>query len=216
MSISKVSYNTESYLVYDINRGLTETDVINYYTDIGYIVSKDYVKYLIGNPTDICYTSSTFGLIVKDIIIPNKVRQVFREFDNGFPDIMLLRNGKISFVEIKLDNDRLRNNQVYFLSALSKVSKVTVAYFYNMSIKDNKDFLSINNYSKEEKQILKQIELFNKLCRSKGNKPLWVVAELHNKWGNKILDKKILRVLSSTINQSKQKIVWFVKNTLTK
>jgi len=211
MEIHKVNYITESYIITGINRGLTETDVMRFYSDLGYNVLKKYVNYIKGlDPGKRVYS------IMKDLKISNDIVKLFMEFNSGYPDIVLIKDGKLSFVEIKLDGDSIRSNQIVFLDRLSNFADVKVCYFNNLELFKKEEYTRISKYTPEQKVILNQIELLHKISKVRNNKPFWIVAELYKKFDFKILDKKILGLIANKISQPKDRVVWFINTSLKK
>ena len=209
MEIREVNYKTESYTISDINRGLTEKDIISYYNDLGYNVTKHYIKYIKGIETN-ARTISILG----DVKISGKVKELFNKYKSGYPDLMLVKGSKVKFVEIKLDGDSLKKSQIILLNELAEIADVSVCYFSNLYLLTRQDYNKITNFTKAQKVILKQLELFTRLVRVHNYKPFWVVTKLYNQFGQAITDDKILGVISNNINQPKKKIVWFINTNL--
>jgi len=206
MDICKVKYNIENYTVTGIKRGLTENDIMRYYSNLGYNVSKRYINY-------IKYGVKPRG-ILKKLVVPDKVKDIFNKYASGFPDIIMFKNDIIKFVEIKLDHDSLRPNQIVVLNELAEVVDTSVCYFNNLEILNKEDFNGINSFSIKQKVILKQLELFSDLAKKQDNKPFWIVSMLYERFGNDILNKKVLGLISDNINESKDKIIWFIDTNL--
>lgn len=208
MFIQQLNYKLECYTVDDLNRGLTEKDIERYYSDLGFNTFKKYVAYIKGINVSKAYP------ILKNIVIPKELRELFNKYDSGYPDLLLEKNGKFKFVEIKLDKDSIRYNQIIFLTELSKIANVTVCYFNNLTILKREDFVKINTFTPAQKNILSKVELLSKIAKVKGNKPFWVVAELYKHYNKEILDKKILGIIGDKIGQPKDKVLWFIKTNL--
>jgi hypothetical protein len=209
MNILKVNYNTETYVATDINRGLTEKDVMHYYSELGYNVIKNYVSYIKGQKT-----TPTIKKILQGIKVSQNIIDLFNKYASGYPDILLVNGKNIKFVEIKLNNDRLRESQIIFLEELGKIANVSLCYFINVDLITREDYTNISKYTPEQKVILNQIELYTTLSKKQGHKDFWVVAQLYKKFGNLILQKKILGLIADNINQPKDKIMWFINEHL--
>jgi hypothetical protein len=198
MEIRKATYNVESYIVGN-DRKIKEKDVLNYYIKLGYNaqLSGKYVKNIQKNPN-----------------VSDDIKELFSIFSSGYPDMMLEKRGEVSFIEIKLDNDSLRESQVDFLEKLSGFANVTVAYFHTPVVYTRKEFPSVKKYSEEEIMILDQLEQLIRVMLLKKNKPLWVVAKMYELYKEKILTNKILPCLCVDLKLSKDKIIWFINNNL--
>lgn len=198
MEIRKATYNVESYIVGNESK-IKEKDILRYYNEHGYNaqLSRRYVKHIQTNPN-----------------VSKEIKELFNIHNSGYPDLMLIRKGEVSFIEIKLDNDSLRSNQVEFLEKLSYLAKTTVVYFNTPIIYSRKEFPTIKNYSEEEIMMLDQLEQLIRVMRLKRNKPLWVVAKMYELYKEKILTIRILPCLSVDLKLSKDRILWFIKERL--
>lgn len=210
MNIHPITFKTESYIITGTNKRLTENDIIKYYTELGYDVTKKYYNKLKKQMAQ-NITQPTF----KGANLSKEILNVFKKYRAGYPDIILVKNKRISFIEIKLDNDSLRASQIDFLEEFAKVADVKVCYFNNMEglrrVDRKKPILN-----KDAKTILDQLELYARIARAKDHKPLWTVARLYNKFGNLILGKSVLGVIATRVNQPKEKIIWFVSEHMEK
>lgn len=200
MYYSKVNYKIEGYTVTGIDRGLTEDDIKVYYRNIGYNAYSNYRNSIYE------YNLSKEGL------------QLFEDYKDGYPDFILVNcenKTDVKFVEVKLDNDSLRPNQIHFNNLLSEVEDVTVAYFnVEERFDKSKKVLGISKFDNKEKLILKRTEDLIRIQKKKGFKPLWVVSELYKNYGKDILNDKILARIAYVLHLKKSKIVYFVKNVL--
>jgi hypothetical protein len=205
MIIRSTTFNVEHFIVENLDRGLTEKDVVRFYQDQNFnvIFSKDYIKHLKGIKENVILTKINFD---KELI------EIFKKFENGYPDILIVKDNYLKFVEIKLDGDSVRPNQVTVLEELAKVIPTSLIFFNNFNKNAGRnEFYKITEFTKIEKKIIDQLEHFVKISKIKKLKSLWVVVELYKKFDKKILDKKIVSVISNSIGESKEKIVWFVK-----
>lgn len=206
MNIHSITFKIEHYLITGTNKRLTETDIIKYYTNLGYDVTKKYYNRLRKQ-----IANNSANPVFKTGKLSTKILDVFRKYKSGYPDIILVKDKKVSFIEIKLDNDSLRASQIEFLEELTKVADVKVCYFNNMEgLRKEDRYKSKTPLKKDKQTVLDQLELYSRLARAKGNKPLWAVARLYNKFGKLILDKDVLGLIANRVNQPKEKIIWFV------
>jgi len=211
MNIRNTDYNIEHFIVEGLNRGLLENDIVRFYQDQSYNVfySRDYVRYIHGEDD----TNPILNIIKHN----DPVKTLFSKYDSGYPDLLLIRGNYVKFVEIKLDGDRVRPNQVLFLEELSKLYPTSLVFFNNISnsIKDE-EVIKVSAFSKVDKLILNQIELLTKVAKKSDFKPFWVVSKLYEQFGYKILNKSIISILAKSIEQPKDKVVWFIKENLDK
>jgi len=204
MEFKKVNYKVEAYVTDSKERTLTENDIKLYYEALGYNVYMNYGKRIVNNEFKVS---------------PNTI-QLFEEYNNGYPDFLLVGlsdTENIKFVEVKLDRDHLRPNQIEFNNKLAVEEDVTIVYFNTSGRYENKDNINyISKFSKPEKQLIKRLDNLCYIQRKRGIKPYWVVAELYKEYGSFILKKKIIGIIAENINTSKKGIVWFVNNKLNK
>lgn len=207
MKFKEVNFKSESLIVENVNRGLFEKDVQNYYNSLNYNAFREYVGWIKGEEDN---------HPLKEIVIPDNIKELFHKYSSGYPDIILEKNGTLSFVEIKLPGDSLRPNQVVFLNELALIADTKVLYCYSPELEKVSEKLNVKKLSKDSKVIVNQLERLVKVAEVKKLKPLWVVAELHKKYDKKILEKKTLSIISFTLKTDKNKILWFIKNSLEK
>lgn len=139
-----------------------------------------------------------------------QIRSLFKAYDSGYPDLLLRKDKEISFIEIKLDGDSLRQNQVLFLDKLGKIENVTVLYINNI----NKE-LDVVKFETPSDSILrvdirKRISSLKKLVKKRHYKPLWIIATLYSKYGDKLLEKETLAEVASRTKIDSNKITWFI------
>jgi len=205
MFVDTVNYKTQSYIVKDIKRGLTEKDIMLYFEKLGYMSIKSYVSHIKGNKK---------SPLLKGINISKDISKVFKSYKSGYPDFLLVKDNTIRFVEVKLDNDSLRSNQLLFLQELSKYADVTVAYFNNLEVTNEDEFKSINNFKGRDKLLVEHLEKLIHIQEEKGFKPYWVIAKLYESFEKRIYSKKLLPIISKELNISKESIFNFTKNNL--
>ena len=144
-----------------------------------------------------------------------EVRTLFRAYDSGYPDFMLRKDGINSFIELKLDNDSLRSNQVIFLDKLGKIADVTVLYVNNI----NKELLTtkfaVASDDMLRVDIRKRISSLKKVVKKRHLKPLWIIATLYKKYGDIMLKDYLLSEICSRTNIDKGKVLWFIERVKT-
>lgn len=208
MDLIEVTFSIEHFLITDFNKKVTEIDIRDYYRGIGYSVfnSKTYSEFLRGERKD---------KFLNNYEIDENIKTIFKEYNSGYPDILIIKDNKLTFVEIKLEGDSLRPNQILFLNNLSKVTNVKVVYFNNINTIENTTIvkrMSTNaKVDKSDGEILKQLKYYNKIKEINKYKPFWVISALYNEFGKLILKKEYLGIIASSINETKEKVIWFIK-----
>ena len=203
MKFKKTKYKVEAYTI-KTNSNLTENDVKRFYKDQDYNV----------------YTNYHHKLIEGEWYIKYEIKNLFQNYTSGYPDFLLIHaedKTKIKFVEVKLDSDCIRPNQIDFNNKLAKFADVTVAYFNNENrYIDSSIIIENRKFTKDEKAILERCENLIKIRQVKNLKPLWIIATLFKEYGYLVIKKKVLGIIASKIGEEKSKIVWFVKDNLAK
>lgn len=202
MEIEEVKYKVIGYTIKGVNRGLTENDIKDFYRGIGFNAYDKYYK----------------KLIEGNFNVPIRVIEVFERYKSGYPDFILVsaeNKSVVKFVEVKLDGDSLRPNQIFFNNQLAEVADVTVAYFNNEE-KLEGEFIPVKATNSLDKEIQRQLEYLIQLQKKKGLKPFWVVAELFKKYNTEVLKEKNVSVIANGIKVSKSKVVWFIRENLLK
>lgn len=203
MDISGVSYKVQSYIVSDLDRGLTEDDIKVFYENQEYNVYKNYKSKILD--------TSEFP-INKYQKFSREVENLFCKYSRGYPDFLLEKDGKYSFVEVKLDGDKLSPAQVFFCNELVALGEdVSVAYFNVLDRLENENFVGTKSLGSLQKNVLVSCEKLKTKAIMTNKKPLWVVAELYKTFGQRmILSTKLLPLISSSLNVPKTTIKWFV------
>ena len=204
MKFENVSYNIVGYTIKDVNRGLTENDIKDFYRGLNYNAHDKYYKDLLKGKFNV-------SPLVVDL---------FKKYKSGYPDFILVHaedSSIVKFVEVKLDGDSLRPNQIFFNNKLSEVADVTVAYFNNEERLENfENIVPVKLSSSLDKEIYRQLENLLYLQRKKGLKPFWVVAKLFEDYNTEILKEKNIKVIAKRLSVPKDRVVWFIKENLIK
>lgn len=192
----KVSYKVEQLV--STNKE-TEKSIAEYFKKQGYQVFFRYASKIKNNR----------------ISSNDNIRSLFRAYDSGYPDLLLRKDKLLSFVEIKLDGDSLRPNQVIFLDKLGNTEDVTVLYVNNINkdLSDIKFEIPSNDIFKVD--LRKRISSLKKLIKKRHYKPLWIIAALYNSYGDRLLEKEILVEVASRTGIDKNKITWFIEKIKT-
>jgi len=202
MQFDKVNYKVEAYTTRNDERSLTENDIKEYYKEQGFNVYHKYHR----------------GIREGKYMVSKETIKLFEEYSSGYPDFMLVRvtnPEEIKFVEVKLDNDSLRPNQVHFNTKLAELEDISIIYFNNRArYEADDDFILVSKVPKVEKQIIKRLDGLTYIQGKKGYKPYWVVAQLFKEFGIIILKKNVTSIIAGKTNLKKDSIVWFVKTSL--
>jgi len=145
----------------------------------------------------------------------DNIRSLFRAYDSGYPDLLLRKDKILSFVEIKLDGDNLRPNQVLFLDKLAEEEDVLVLYVNNI----NKDLDGIRFETPSNDiirvDIRKRMKSLKKLERKNNYRPFWKISRLYHVYGDKLLEREILVEIASVTKIEAKKIEWFINKLKT-
>lgn len=204
MEFKEVNYKVKAFITQNDERTLTENDIKEYYKNQGYNVYHNYAKKIREG---------------KFILSPETVN-LFNVYKDGYPDFMLVSindPGLIKFVEVKLDNDSIRPNQIEFNNKLALLEDTSVIYFNNRGRYVNKDNITyVSKSTKTDKEIIKRLDSLAYIQQKKKFKVYWVVAELYKEYGKFILKKEITGIIADKLNIRKKNVVWFTKNNLIK
>jgi hypothetical protein len=208
MDLNEVSFSVEHFLINDFTKKVSEADIREHYRDNGYSVftSRVYSEFLRGERKD---------KLLKDYEIDDNIKSIFKEYKSGYPDILIIKNNILTFIEIKLDGDSLRPNQILFLNNLSKITNVKVVYFTNINIIENTEIVKRMStdakVDRSDGNILKQLTKYDKIRQIKKYKPFWLISVLYKEFGMALLKKEYLGIIASSINETKDKVIWFVR-----
>jgi hypothetical protein len=193
--LEEKNYSIETkVIVIDSESKLTEDLVKKFYEERGYNVYDNYSKDVV------LYTND------RSIFSQNNIKELkpelislFKENPSGFPDLLLIKNGEIEFIEIKLERDGLAYNQLKFLEKLSNIYKTSVVKFYNTNLNPYKEL------------DLDSIILKYKAKADQNNyKPYWIVAQLYRSLKGKIFLDNNLKKISKIIKLDEDKIKFFI------
>ena len=195
--IEEANYSSENYIT---SSKLSELDVYRYYIKLGYKVYSENIK-------------SRKGLMYSkrikkgQLINNNAIKNLFEEYNSGYPDLLLIKGNEISFVEIKLDGDGIQPNQAVFLHELGKIADVKVIYFnyYDTSLKIESN---LRGFPKDVHYTCRRYE---KIRKKRSYKQLWIIATLYNKYKDDMLKEDILDIVAIETRISKEKIRSFVE-----
>ena len=118
------------------NSSLTETDCFNYYKELGYRVYSDYAFYFRKNSNKQVNSHNQFvsrnELRKLKPEFDIKIKELFKKYSSGEPDLLVEKNGIWEFIEVKTTNDSLKPHQLLFIEKLSKIAKVSIHYFIDV------------------------------------------------------------------------------------
>lgn len=136
-----------------------ETDCFEHYRALGYNVFPKYARAIRRNKVD-KYTEEARNhkqKIIKSLPkLPNNVKEVFKKYKDGQPDLLIEKDGNWEFIEVKTTSDSLRPNQLIFLEELSKVCKVSIHIFVEIkpSIEENIIAKKVSRRKPKEKKVV--------------------------------------------------------------
>lgn len=192
--LRKVNYKIESYI--STNK-ISEIDIFNYYITLGYRVYSENIR---------SRKSSMYSRRIKSgkLIQDDNIINLFNKYSSGYPDLLLIKDNKISFIEIKLDNDSLRPNQIVFLEELSLIADVTVVYINKEGVNVDGKIVDIT------REIIHYAKSLRTIQMKKGYKPQWIIAKVYEKYKDELLKSDVLKLFSKEISISKKNIISFV------
>lgn len=124
---------------YKTNRGLSEKLVKNYYSKKGYLVWKgEYLRFL-GNESFYVYQKEKYDKLIYEIKSKIGTKRfwkliIYLKAFSGIPDFIIKKNEELIFVEVKLNNESIKKNQLNSMLFLKEIGLNSVI----VRVSDNK------------------------------------------------------------------------------
>jgi len=203
-----------------IKNNLTETDCFNYYKELGYRVYSDYSFYFrkkvnkqINSHNQYIDRKELRELKPK---FDHRIKDLFKDYKDGEPDLLVEKGGIWEFIEVKTTNDSLRPNQLEFLEQLNELATVSIHYFIdvennnkNKKINPRKDRGKIKiNFNNEyfENELL----IFSNIANKKNYNKYFPVAQIYKNCPEYPYDKEKIELIEKYTGLSRTQIKWFL------
>lgn len=201
----EIKFKEDVETIYSKNR-LKEEDYIEYCEKQGYVMYKSYKPHITNfyEKREFENNPNIFKLNGIDNI-DKRLIDLFKKYKLGYPDFVLIKDGKISFIELKIERDGLSLDQIIFLNELSQIANVKVVNFYNT----NKDPQPSKNIT-EEKEFRAFVKKLRNRCTAKKYNKYWIIAKSYEKYEKKLFRKEYTGMLSKISGIPKNSIIWYL------
>ena len=214
MEVKKVDLNVEYFKVIgkdEVSINLTELDCFNYYKEQGYRVFSDYAFYFRKKPNKQINNYQHLNRKELRELCPefdSKIIGIFKKYKDGEPDLLVEKDGKWEFIEVKTTNDSLKPNQLLFIEKLKEVAKVSIHYFIDtegIKKKPRKDRGKKNKNLFEE-----ELKRTSKIQKRKKFKPYFTIAQTYKVCPEDTYSKNQITLFSKYTDIKEEQIRWFL------